>query len=333
MLGPKWGSFINEPTIENILTMKARHTFLSMIVAGVLLSCIFVAAGSGDVFSALSRVTIFSMLVLVGVSVPLILVSVIKWRAFLSLFGTAPGVWRLTELYLVGYFVNLFLPSQIGGDIARSLSASQPGGKLSTVICTFLERFTGLLAMVTIAAAGLLVTAQPPLVVFVVVLCAVVVWGGAVALWVMIPTGWIPSPRLKEQLAKMEHALSMVRKSPAVLSQSIFLSLIFHTLAVINTQTAAWAIGAPSIPFADLFVIVPLVLILGSVPVTPSGLGVQEGVWVFFLGQVGVSPADSLAISLVLRAKSYLLAAVGGIVVVRDRMRGAMEQGLRNDPQ
>jgi uncharacterized membrane protein YbhN (UPF0104 family) len=116
----------------------------------------------------------------------------------------------------------------------------------------------------------------------------------------------------------MESSLAAVRGALPVLFQSMLLSLLFHGLTVVNTQVAAWAIGAPPIAFGGLFVVLPLILLLGSIPLTPQGLGVQEGMWVFFLGQIGVSPADSLAISLVLRAKSYLLGAAGCAIVVRD---------------
>ena len=74
------------------------------------------------------------------------------------------------------------------------------------------------------------------------------------------------------------------------------------------------AVGWEEIPWGDLFVVVPLILLIGAVPVSPQGLGIQEGAFVFFLSGVGASSGQAMAIALVLRAKSYLLAAVGGLL-------------------
>lgn len=299
--------------------MKNRRLkFISYGVAVVMLGVLVRLIGTGEIAHSLSRVTVPSMMALLAVSGALILVSVLKWRAFLRLFAPVPSVWRLSELYLVGYFVNLFLPSRIGGDLVRSLSLARPGGRTETLVCTFLERLTGLLAMLLIACGGLLITHQSLLITGVVVSLAGAGWGGALALWVGIPARWFPWSRIASLVERMERALAAVRGDVPLLVQSMGLSLLFHGLTVVNTQVAAWAIGAPPIAFGDLFVVLPLILLLGSIPLTPQGLGVQEGMWVFFLGQIGVSPADSLAISLVLRAKSYLLGMVGCGIVVRD---------------
>lgn len=286
--------------------------------AALLLVLLVRCVGTGDVAHSLSRVTVPSMIALLAVSVGLILVSVIKWRVFLGVFAPVSTIWRLSELYLVGYFVNLFLPSRVGGDLVRSLSLARPGGRTETLVCTFLERLTGLLAMLLIACGGLLVTHQSLPITAIVLLLAAGGWGGAAALWVGIPPRWFPWPRLSSLVERMERSLAAVRGATPVLIQSMLLSLIFHGLTVVNTQVAAWAIGAPPIAFGDLFVVLPLILLLGSIPLTPQGLGVQEGMWVFFLGQIGVSPADSLAISLVLRAKSYLLGVLGFAILARD---------------
>ena len=40
--------------------------------------------------------------------------------------------------------------------------------------------------------------------------------------------------------------------------------------------------------------LVPLVLMVGVVPITPSSLGVQEGAFVFLLARIGASPAGFL---------------------------------------
>jgi uncharacterized membrane protein YbhN (UPF0104 family) len=91
------------------------------------------------------------------------------------------------------------------------------------------------------------------------------------------------------------------------------LSITFHLLTVVNTVAVATAVGWASPPWGDLFVVVPLILLVGAVPISPHGLGLQEGAFVFFLHSVGATTGQALAIALVLRAKSYVLALVGAL--------------------
>ena len=89
---------------------------------------------------------------------------------------------------------------------------------------------------------------------------------------------------------------------------------MYHTVTVVNTLAAAAAVGWSQPPVAELFVVLPLILLVGALPLTPNGLGIQEGAFFFFLCAVGASPAQALGVALVLRAKSYVLALFGWLV-------------------
>jgi uncharacterized membrane protein YbhN (UPF0104 family) len=96
--------------------------------------------------------------------------------------------------------------------------------------------------------------------------------------------------------------------------QAFGLSFMFHVMTIVNTVAVARAVGWDGAPWGELFVVVPLILLVGAVPVSPQGLGIQEGAFVFFLQAAGASSAQALAVALVLRAKSYALALVGGVL-------------------
>jgi uncharacterized membrane protein YbhN (UPF0104 family) len=98
---------------------------------------------------------------------------------------------------------------------------------------------------------------------------------------------------------------------PRLFLKAMALSFLFHCLTVVNTALAAAAIGWYEFSVVELFVIIPFVLLIGALPLTPMGLGIQEGAFFFFLQLLGASPEQALAIPLLLRAKSYLLAIPG----------------------
>jgi len=75
------------------------------------------------------------------------------------------------------------------------------------------------------------------------------------------------------------------------------------------------AIGWENPDITGLFVVVPLVLLVGMAPITPNGLGIQEGAFLFFLERIGGSPAESFGVGLVLRAKVMVIALFGGLLL------------------
>jgi uncharacterized protein (TIRG00374 family) len=114
-----------------------------------------------------------------------------------------------------------------------------------------------------------------------------------------------------QSLNKIQAALNLARREKKLLAHALLLSFLFHTLTVVNTLICAYAVGWNTAPVGDLFVVLPLILLVGALPVAPGGLGLQEGAFVFFLTGIGATPAHALGIGLILRAKSYLLALIG----------------------
>ena len=105
-------------------------------------------------------------------------------------------------------------------------------------------------------------------------------------------------------------AVFCFRGRPGILAAAMLISVAFHMVAVVNVLAACTALGVPA-RVLDLAVLVPLVLLVASVPVSLNALGVMEGAFVYFLSSVGMAPSDALSVALILRAKELLLALVG----------------------
>lgn len=294
------------------MSSKAVKYLLAFAILGVLIYLVDLR----NLISVFREITVESLVYLLLLSVALIYVSAVKWSLFVEALGERVSVFSLCKLYCVGYFVNLLLPSFIGGDVARSFYVGKRIGQHESAAATILERYTGLVAMVTL---GCVLMWFSPLVSWQ-VRCAV----GFVAVGLGIVTVCALSPRsiqyaskipgihpLVTSLNKIQAALNLARREKRLLAHALLLSFLFHTLTVINTLICAYAVGWNTAPVGDLFVVLPLILLVGALPIAPGGLGLQEGAFVFFLTGVGATPAHALGIGLILRAKSYLLALVG----------------------
>ncbi len=269
--------------------------------------------------AALANLTIEAVVLLLLLSVTLVYISALKWQLFLQVRGMRISAIRLFNLYMLGYFVNLIVPSYVGGDVVRSWYAGKQVGQHQAFAATVLERYTGFAAMLILALMFMwrveLVTLQIKAVVILLALGLVVL--SVLALKPGMLERCESLPRFAgaaRHLRKVQEALLFAKSKPLLLLKALGLSLLFHCLTVVNTLVAAHAVGWHSCSTQDLFVVLPLILLIGAVPVAPSGLGIQEGAFYYFLQGLGGTPAQALGVGLVLRVKSYALAAFGGLV-------------------
>lgn len=302
-----------------------------MLLGAVLLALLLWFVDFRKLIDAFSNITLEAVVYLVFMSIALIYVSAFKWGMFLEELGGAVRIWRLFRLYVVGYFVNLVLPSYLGGDAVRSFYVGKSVGQHEALAATILERYTGLVAMIMLGIVASFIRASVPWP----VRAAMLVVGASLVLatFAALSTGMtaligkisLLRPAVKH-LHKVQEGLHLARKNYRLLLKAVFFSFVYHLLTVINTAVAAVAVGWGDPSFLDLVVVLPLILIVSAVPISPNGLGIQEGAWVFFLQSAGATPAAAMGIALILRAKSYLIAIFGYLFWLGENRRMTMEQ-------
>jgi uncharacterized protein (TIRG00374 family) len=317
-----------------------RGLFAIAVLLGVLWFVGFKT--TADVLLGLDPVYIVWLALL---SVVLIAVSCLKWQLFLNAAGHRVGLLPLMRHYTTSYFFNLFMPSIVGGDVARSVQLGRELSSYRSIFAaTFVERFTGFAAMVLVGlifvVAGFKITAGIEYAVYsvaAITFCASILLfsrracdltAGIVRsiakLWGLnaitkLVDRWYP---------KLIETIDFVHGQTGLLFKALAWSLLFHFLAVVNTYVAALAIGWEEASLPGLCVVVPLVLLVSVAPVTPSGIGVQEGAFVFFLTRLGATQPQALAVAILLRAKNLAIAVVGGVIwVLTERGKSATQNG------
>lgn len=309
---------------------------LRLSLALGILTGLFYFVDLRELFVALLQIDLFYLLLLILLAVIMIWASCLKWRLFLRSCGSDAPMIELMRLYTVGYFFNTFTPSYVGGDLARSYHLGKSiDNQRDALISTFLERFTGFLAMallgVTFVVLGTEVTAGLTTAILLVgafaVLLATACFSPRIGALMFQMAGRVLElfgsgafiQKVSGVLRKMDQGMNAARGNPKLLFHALLLSLFFHCLTVVNTYVAAKAIGWDQPDLSGLFIVVPLVLLVSMAPVTPSGLGIQEGAFLFLLQRIGATQAQGLAVGILLRAKVMLLALFGGLLWVRVR--------------
>jgi uncharacterized protein (TIRG00374 family) len=266
-----------------------------------------------------------------AVSPILIGISVWKWRLLLQARGVVAGFGELYGLYLVGCFFNHFLPTSVGGDVSRGYLLGRARSALAaTMASTFMERLTGLTALIALVTVGVVLNLRRLATPTLLAASGIAVAGYLLVLWLCFDRRlWalavsLPLPSklglVREKLGRLLEEIRAFGDEPSVLWRTLALSIAFHLGAVLNVWVTGRAFGIHA-SMLDLLALVPVILLVALVPISVGGIGVMEWAYVYCLGLAGVSPAGALAIALLLRVKRLLNGVAGGGIYLVWRVR------------
>ncbi len=280
-------------------------------------------------------------IILVGIT---LLIGVIRWRMVLQVQGLDLSLVRTTEISFVAHFFNSFLLGSTGGDLMKAYYAARETHhkKTEAVTTVFVDRLIGLWTMLFFAAVMMLPNldllakhdrfrAAALLILGMFGACSVILilafWGGVSRLWGSARDSLRKIPKA----SVIERSLDACRQfgpHRSFLWKSFFLSMALNTIVVLQVITLARGLDLGLAPKA-LFMIVPIIICISALPITPSGLGVRENLFVFMLAAPEVYLANSdiapmttrLSLSLLMFAGSLFWSIVGGVVYMclRDR--------------
>jgi glycosyltransferase 2 family protein len=260
-----------------------------------------------------------------------ILLGICRWRLVLRAHGLPLPFSRAAEISLVAHFFNSFLLGSTGGDLLKAYYAARitHHKKTEAVVTVFADRLIGLFSMLLFGALMLaanlqLVRRHPALgvagwlVLLMLLACGTLLalsfWGGLSRTWPRA-RAWLRSLPKGELIERSLEACRTLGGEPGMLIKTMSLSMILNVLCVLQIIALSQGMNL-RVPAFTLFAIVPVVICISAIPVTPSGLGLRENLFVLMLGHplVGVPATQALSLSLLAYAGSVVWSLIGGLV-------------------
>ncbi len=305
--------------------------------------------GPGQLWDTLRLVrpdALLLSLVFMGLTVFL---GALRWDRVMGGLGLALPVGRCLEISLVAQFFNAFLLGSTGGDFLKAYYAARETHhrKTEAVVTVFVDRLLGLLAMLMFACLMMLPNlellrghrraALLSLLILGMLGCCLILAG--LSFWGGVSRGL---PRAREWLRRLpkgdllERSLDACRqfgKSPSLLSRILGLSMLLNIACVLQIQTLAWGLNL-DIPLVHMLMIVPMIICVAALPITPSGLGVRENLYVLTLSapQIGVEPTHALSLSLLAYAGFLFWSLIGGLFYLGMRRTQHLDQVAHPPP-
>ena len=297
---------------------KYLKTILKTIIGLSLLVGLVFIVEPKKLIDTFKNLSFFDIALLIIISFILVYISTLKWYILVKKLGERLYIRKLYTLYFIGYFVNLFLPSFLGGDFTRSYTIGKKIGHHKALTATFLERYTGFIAMLFLGFIFMFfvdfINIETKIAITILFLTSIIITILSLSKSLLNKFSILPySDKFLPHLQKIQDSLLVFKNDKKLIFQTFFLSLLFHTVTVINTMVAGYAIGWHNPSPLGLFIVLPLIFLISCIPISPNGLGIQEGAFSYFLVKIGATPEQALAVALILRAKGYILGIVGGL--------------------
>lgn len=252
-----------------------------------------------------------------------VVLSAVRWSAVLAALDQHPPFGRLLSLYFAGQFVGNVLPSTIGGDALRVSRLSKDNGEGPTTFASVvLERLTGWLVLPVITLIGLAVNPGLRELGKASAIAFAVAAGTLVLLGVVLLLTARPGQGIEGRLEHNEgwrRFTSAVRfgihrlvREPAATARILATGFAYQLILIGSALMAARALGLPAGagPTA-LLAFLPAVLIAQVLPISISGLGVRELLFVLFLHPLGVPRSQAIALGLLLYLLNLVVSLLG----------------------
>jgi len=247
-----------------------------------------------------------------------------RCRVLLQAKGLDAPTSYAVVLYFTSQFFNIFLPTSLGGDVARGYYLGKKIGHHADAAATvIMERILGFFALIMLVMISLpfcFMLVEDATILYVALSLCLAVLLFIVALLSPQVTDFALSHRIRslERLSgQVRVLLDSLRSFEGRnrLALALILSLGFQLAAAYTTYLLAVGLGQ-SIPLLYFFLIFPLVQIISMFPFTLSGLGVREGAFVYLFALMGVDPQTGLSIGLLFFAQLLVLSIIGGVIYV-----------------
>ncbi len=257
--------------------------------------------------------------------IPGTLISTFKWMILLKTQGIhKPNFVRLWVLYHIGIFFSNFLPTEVGGDVVRGYIVGKESGKQAeSLAAVVMERVTGLTAVVFYAILGLFLNwslaRDLNLSYLVFIVTAMMGVGGYAVLnrnlakLIKTKLSFSFFDKVMKKAESLYEAIYRYKTKTNTLSIVIGISLIFQLYAI-WFNFALMRCMRIDLSFLCMIFIIPVITIIGLVPITINSIGIREGAFVFLFAQVGVSEEKSLALALLYRAGVMAPGLVGALL-------------------
>ena len=238
--------------------------------------------------------------------------AIFRWKLLLAVHSVKLTFIEMLKLFFIGLFFNNAMPGLTGGDIVKGYYAAKHTvhNKPEAAATVFIDRVIGIFALFTIGLIALMFNLQNPefrkIAFFLFIIFGVCV--------VFLPIFFSRSllkkvPFLmkilnlfpfRDMLVRIYDAFYKYKSHPSSVFFSFIVSILLQGVFIFIVSLFGMALSL-NIHFLHYFLFIPIISIISALPISISGLGVSEQLYVYCFGLVGAVSEGALALALMAR--------------------------------
>ena len=281
-----------------------------------MLILVFRGANVQKLSTVVTSLSFSSVAIIVAIYAMGQVLSALKWWILITNAGIEVSFSKTLKSYFIGMFVNCFGLGTVGGDLARALLVgSAEESKITALSSVVADRAHGLAVLATIGSSAAIIFGSQFL--------EATYINTMITVGVCTISGWFLGPlfvrlvlpkehRIRE---KMEEVLRVFPTQKRVLILMTVISLAFHLLQIGLHYIIGYFLFL-DLPIKELLVIIPLINILSTLPISWNGLGVREKAYQAFLSPALISTEQALTFGALWLLSVTVCSAIGGIFAV-----------------
>ena len=303
-------------------TKRMRGTLALAIKVVVSLALLVLALRKVDFSDVAARIdlaTLWWLMFAVGAVVVQVFFGAVRWREIAEVCGAPLTTWHAFRLNMIAAFFNQALPSSVGGDATRVWFVGRSGaGWRAAGYSVLIDRAIGLAVLALLVVASLpwslrLIANPQGRAALLLVDAAAIAGGTGFLVLGLLRWRWLT----RWQIVRHAHACSQIA-GRLIVSRAhgvrlVILSLLVNVLNAVIAWAVVRSIGAGG-SFAQLFLLIPPVMLVTTMPISIAGWGVREATMALAFGYAALRPEDGVGASLLFGAVNFVAGAVGGLV-------------------
>jgi uncharacterized protein (TIRG00374 family) len=258
---------------------------------------------------------------------PVLFVVAWRWRMLLGVHGVHLRFWRIFELNMIGQFFSSFLLGTTGGDVFKIFYVARavPQRKAAVAFTVVVDRVIGMIALLLLGGAAALTQipllfSTPGTKLATVTFYFLAAGGVAAAVLATIGPGLLRHPFIRSLVKKVPFihrgtsifgAYEQSARAVGTNLAALFGSLPSHFFIVCMGYciVRAMHLSFPLLTFCSIILIVNMLIAL---PVSISGFGVREGLFIMFFGLLHIDRDHAFAFSLTFFLINLLWSLIAG---------------------
>jgi glycosyltransferase 2 family protein len=311
---------------EFVTRYKAPLITLKILLSLALFSYVVAKVSPGDIWATIRTADPRLLALSAGLLFFSSLLGSWLWARLLRARGVQIPYRKAAAYYFVGLFFNNFLPSNIGGDIARISDASKYASHVSPVFsATLMDRLIGVVAIGLVAVLAS-VAALDRFHLYAIYTGILLVFLVSLGLFLSIfhrrvlmafewPFRVLRLKSIDRAITRLMDDLHAFRKHGGALSAAMVASVVVQVSRILVHYLVGWALGV-RVSMGYYFLFVPVLAALVSLPISLNGLGVREGAGVVLFQMSGMTKEQAFTVPFLTYVLSVVISLLGGLIFI-----------------